>query len=369
MKLICDGFELSEAVNKVMKATAIRSTNPILEGIKLKAEDDELILSATDLELSIEKRISADVKVQGETVVAGRFFAELIKKLNNEKIEISKNDNENSIHIKYTDSEGLIQTMPVSEFPEIKRIETPEYVTVKEQDLKQLMNMTIFSAAYDDARPVLKGILIEVDNNKISAVALDGYRMALCTKPVLKAPDHYLRFVVPARCLSEVSKIMGDSENPINIMIQKNYIQIEVDETKVITRLIDGDFINYKSVIPVNTTTVVTISKKYFEETVERTSLLARLNKNNLLTFDISESLMCVTSTSDMGTIKEKIAVNTNGKELQIAFNARYFSECLKNINDEYINLNFTSPIAPCTITATENSEYLFLILPVRIVN
>lgn len=368
MKLICDGFELSEAVNKVMKATAIRSTNPILEGIKLKAEDDELILSATDLELSIEKKIKADVKIEGETVVAGRFFAELIKKLNNEKIEITKNENENTIRIKYTDSEGLIQTMPVSEFPEIKKIESPEYVTLKECDLKQLINMTIFSAAYDDSRPILKGILIEVENNKINAVALDGYRMALCTKSVINATAN-LSFVVPARCLSEVSKILGDSDNEVSILVQKNYILINIDETKIITRLLDGDFINYKQVVPVNTNTVVTISKKYLEETVERTSLLARLNKNNLVTFNISETLMLVSSTSDMGNIKEKIAVNTKGKEIVVAFNARYFSECLKNITDEYININFTSPIAPCTITATENSEYLYLILPVRIVN
>lgn len=368
MKLICDGFELSEAVNKVMKATAIRSTNPILEGIKLKAEDDELVLSATDLELSIEKRIKADVKIEGETVVAGRFFSELVKKLNNEKIEIIKSEDENTIRIKYTDSEGLIQTMPVSEFPEIKDIESPEYVTIKEQDLKQLINMTIFSAAYDDARPILKGILIEVENNKITAVALDGYRMALCSKPVIESTAT-LRFVVPARCLSEVSKIIGDYENEVSILVQKNYIMINVDETKIITRLLDGDFINYKQVIPVNTNTIVTISKKYLEETVDRTSLLARLNKNNLVTFDITETLMSVSSTSDMGNIKEKIAVNTKGKEMVVAFNARYFSECLKNIQDEYININFTSPIAPCTITATENSEYLYLILPVRIVN
>lgn len=368
MKLICDGFELSEAVNKVMKATAIRSTNPILEGIKLKAEDDELTLSATDLELSIEKKIKADVKIEGETVVAGRFFSELVKKLNSEKIEITKNSDENTIRIKYTDSEGLIQTMPVSEFPEIKTIESPEYITLRQNDFKQLINMTIFSAAYDDSRPILKGILMEVADNKITAIALDGYRMALCTKPLIKTTAN-LNFVVPARCLSEVAKILDDSDSEISILVQKNYILINIEETKIITRLLDGDFINYKQVIPSNTNTVVTISKKYLEETVDRTSLLARLNKNNLVTFNITETLMCVSSTSDMGNIKEKIAVNTKGKEIVVAFNARYFSECLKSINDEYININFTSPIAPCTITATENSEYLYLILPVKIVN
>lgn len=368
MKLICDGFELSEAVNKVLKATAVRSTNPILEGIKLKAENDMLTLQATDLELSIEKRIKADVKIEGETVVAGRFFSELIKKLNNEKIEISKADNENTIKIKYTDSEGYLQSMPVSEFPEIKKIENAEKLVLKQKDFRDIINKTIFSAAYDDARPILKGILLEIVDNKITAVALDGYRMAICSKPI-ESTSANVSFIVPARCLSEISKIVEDTDDSIEILLQKNYILINIDETKVITRLLDGDFINYKQVIPVSTSTVITVAKRYLEEAIERASLLARLNKNNLITFDINENIMSVSSTSDFGNIKEKISINTKGKELVVAFNARYFSECLRNITDEYININFTSPIAPCTITATENSEYLYLILPVRIVN
>ena len=117
MKFICDGLELSESINKVLKATAIRSTNPILEGIKLKAENDSVTLLATDLELSIENKIPADVKIEGEVVVQGKFFAELIRKLANEKIEISKNDNDNTIRLKYTDSEGTLQGMSVNEFP------------------------------------------------------------------------------------------------------------------------------------------------------------------------------------------------------------------------------------------------------------
>lgn len=367
MKLICDGFELSEAVNTVLKATAIRSTNPILEGIKLKAENDVLTLQATDLELSIEKRIVADVKIEGETVVAGRFFAELIKKLNNEKIEITKNPDENKIKIKYTDSEGCLQSLPVSEFPEIKKIENADSIKIKQNDFRDLIAKTIFSASYDDARPILKGVLMEVTPDKITGIALDGYRMAVCSKPIRSTSS--FTFICPARSLAEISKIIGDDDEEIEIFIQKNYILINVDETKIITRLLDGDFINYKQVIPVSTTTVVTVAKRFLEEAIERASLLARLNKNNLITFDIKEDIMSVSSSSDLGNITEKISINTKGKELTVAFNARYFSESLKSISDEYVNINFTSPIAPCTITATENSEYLYLILPVRIVN
>ena len=366
MKLICDGFELSEAVNTVLKATAIRSTNPILEGIKLKAENDVLTLQATDLELSIEKKIVADVKIEGETVVAGRFFAELIKKLNNEKIEISKTD-DNTIKFKYTDSEGFLQTMPVSEFPAIKLIEDAESIKIKKSDFKEIVNKTSFSAAFDDARPVLKGILNEINDGKVNAVALDGYRMAVCSKPIDSKAN--FSFIVPARSLTEINKIIDDSDDELEILIQKNFMQISIDEVKIITRLIDGDFINYKQVIPSQATTVVTVAKRFLEEAIERASLLARLNKNNLVTLDVNEDIMSVSSTSDLGNIREKISVNTKGKDLVIAFNARYFSEALKNITDEHININFVSPKDPCTITSSDGGDYLFLILPVRIVN
>lgn len=366
MKFICDGLELSESINKVLKATAIRSTNPILEGIKLKAENDSVTLLATDLELSIENKIPADVKIEGEVVVQGKFFAELIRKLANEKIEISKNDNDNTIRLKYTDSEGALQGMSVNEFPEIKKIDSTDHITIKQKDFRELINKTIFSAAYDDTRPILKGILLEVTDGKLNAIALDGYRMAICSKYLVDSTANF-NIIVPARSLSEISKIITDNEDDLVINIQKNYILVDLGETKVITRLLDGDFINYKQVLPVQTNTTVTVAKKYLEEAIERASLLARLNKNNLITFDIKDKILTISSTSDYGNINEKVPISKEGKDILVAFNARYFTECMKQIEDEYIKINFTSYNAPCTLTSTENSEYLYLILPVRI--
>ena len=228
MKLICNGNELSDAVGKVIKATAIRSTNPILEGIKLKAEDECLTLTATDLELAIEKKIKADVKIEGEIVVAGRFFSEFVKKLTNEQIEISKSDANDTIVIKYTDSEGVLQSMPVNEFPELKKIENPEIFKLKQNDFREIIDKTIFSAAYDDTRPILKGILVEIADKKITAIALDGYRMAICSKQ-LKESSASLSFIVPARSLAEVSKILDQDEEDLTIYVQKNYIMLEIN--------------------------------------------------------------------------------------------------------------------------------------------
>lgn len=368
MKLICEGLDLSDAVLKVIKATATRTTNPILEGIKLRASEDTLTLSATDLELSIEKTIPADVKIEGEIVVPGKFFADFIKKLSNEQIELTLTD-KNALKIKYTDSEGFLQCMNADEFPEIKGLSNPEKVIINRKNFKDLINKTGFSVAVDDARPILKGCLFEISKNSITSVALDGYRLALAKKPI-KSTTAEFSSIIPARTLAEISKILeGNDEDDIEVLIQKNYLLVNVNNTKVITRLLDGEFINYKQVIPQSSTSVVTINKRQLEYGLERASLLARMDKNNLVKFDIKDKLLTLSSASDIGNVTENITVSLEGKDVTIAFNARYMSECMKNIEDEFININFTSSIAPCTITATNSDEYLYLILPVRIVS
>ncbi len=368
MKLICEGLDLSDAVLKVIKATAVRTTNPILEGIKLKASEDTLTLSATDLEISIEKTIPADVKIAGEVVVPGKFFADFIKKLSSEQIELTLTD-KNSLKIKYTDSEGFIQCMNADEFPEIKDLVDPDTVVMNRKDLRELINSTIFSVATDDARPILKGCLFEIGTDLVTSVALDGYRLALAKRKV-KSTSKQLSCIIPARTLAEISKLLeGEDDEDIELLIQKNYLLVSVNNTRVITRLLDGDFINYRQVIPQSTSSTITINKKQLEEGLERASLLARMDKNNLVKFEIRDKLLTLSSQSDIGNVTENITISLDGKDVVIAFNARYMSECMRNIDDEFVKINFTSAIAPCTITATDHDDYLYLILPVRIVN
>lgn len=366
MKLICEGLDLSEAVLKVIKASSTKTTNPILEGIKLKACDDSLTLTATDNEITIEKTIPSDVKIEGEVVVPGKFFSEFVKKLSNEQIELSLTDKK-LLKIKYTDSEGFLQCLNEQEFPTIKTLENPEKIVILQKDLRDLINKTIFSVALDDARPILKGCLFEIANGEITSVALDGFRLALVHKPV-KTTTADFSFIVPARCLSEISKLLEDNDEEIEIFAQKNFLMVDLNSTKVVTRLLDGDFINYRQVIPQSTTSTISINKKQLEDGLERASLLARMDKNNLVKFEVKDKLLTLTSQSDIGNVTENITINLEGKDLSIAFNARYVSECLKNIEDDFIKINFTSPIAPCTITGSNGNEFLYLILPVRII-
>lgn len=367
MKLICEGLDLSDAVLKVIRATATRTTNPILEGIKLHASEDTLTLSATDTEIAIEKTISADVKIPGDIVVPGKFFADFVKKLSNEQIELTLT-NENTIKIKYTDSEGYLQCLVADEFPVIKELVAPEKIRVKRTDLKELIDKTIFSVAIDDARPILKGCLFEIDGEKMTAVALDGYRLAM-VKTDVACSTNKLSFIVPARSLGEISKLIDGNDEFIDVLVSDRHLLITDGSVKITTRLLEGEFINYHQVIPSTTTTTITVSKAQLEDGLERASLLARMDKNNLVKFDIRDRVLTLTSASNIGNVTENITVSLEGKDLTIAFNARYLSDCMRTINDEFIKINFTSQIAPCTICSAESDRYLYLILPVRIVD
>ena len=216
MLVNCQGLDLSEAFLRVSKAISNKTTNPILEGIKIIAEDGTLTMSATDSELSIEKKIKADVKIEGETVVPGRFITEFVKKLTNSEIELSLNE-KNQLVIKYEDSQSMIQCYNPIEYPGFKKIETEEFFGISKKDFKTCVNKSIFSVAIDDSRPILKGVLFDINNNELNTVALDGYRLARVKKNIVSKIKKSI--VVPARSLSELSKLIDDSDDMINIYI------------------------------------------------------------------------------------------------------------------------------------------------------
>ena len=370
MQILCEGLDLADAVLKVSKAIAVKTTNPILEGIKLVAEDDTLTLFSTDLELSIEKKIKAEVKEEGSCVVPGKFFSEYVKKLTNDKIELSLEEN-NGLKIKYLDSEGYIQCFVENEYPDINLMDSKEYFGITKINLKELINKVIFSVAIDDSRPILRGCLLEIGKDVIKAVTSDGYRLSLARK-VLTFSNTETSCIVPDKSLREISKLLDDSDEQVNVYVNKNFLMVDQGDTKIITRLLEGEFLNYKQIIMASAKeTVITVNKAQIVDALERASLLSKIGQNNLVKFDLKEDNMLLTSNSEIGNIKEKIGIVLEGKDLLIAFNARYFLEAFRVIDDEFVKINFQGPTNPCTITPVDGKkeEYLYLILPVRMIN
>jgi len=209
--------------------------------------------------------------------------------------------------------------------------------------------------------------IFELDNNTLTSVALDGYRLAM-VKTHVSATCAKLSCIIPARSLSEISKLINVENDKIDILISQNHLLINDGSIKIMTRLLEGEFINYRQVIPAQTNITIVVNKSQLEDALERASLLARMDKNNLVKFDIRDKVLTLTSASNIGNVTENLTISLEGKNLSIAFNARYLSDCMHSISDEFIKINFTSQIAPCTICSAEDDKYLYLILPVRIV-
>ena len=364
MKLICDGLDLSEAVLKVSKALAIKSTNPVLEGIKISAKGDSLTLIATDLELTIEKSIKAEVLMEGETVVVGKYFVDFAKKLEKEQVELSRLYDA-QLQIKYSDSESELQVFPSENYPKIETIENQNYFEISQKDFKEMVEKTVIACSTDDSRPILKGCLFEIKNETLTSVALDGFRMAVVNKKVNASGD--FKAVVPARTLNEITRLLDKDEEKISVYVSNNSLLVKVENTTIYSRLIEGEFVKYNHILPNSFENTVTVNRNALLTSIERASIVARNDRFNVIRFEIKENVMTVLAKSEVGNVVENVNVNLNGKDMIIAFNGKYIGEYIKTISDEFITLNLNTPIDPCVITAVGKEDFLYLVLPVRI--
>ena len=364
MKFVVNGQELGQAVSKVVKAVSTKTTNPILEGIKLSLKGDELTLIATDTEISIEKTIISSTFTEGETVVPGKTFYEFIKKLEDEdEIEFTLIDKE--LKINYGDSEGFIQTLNVEEFPIINKKIKEKFFTIKQKDLKELINKSSFACSQDEARPLLKGCLLEIENDEISSVALDGFRLAIYRKKIIEKSQDF-KIIVNSRTLNEIVRILEKDEEVVTIIVQNNVLMCEIDGTVLISRLLEGEYIDYKNIIKDDYLSLVKVNKNQLLQAIERASVLSTDIKK-IVKFDIKENYMTVSSSSEVGKMNENVLINLEGKDLTIAFNSKFITDCIKVIDDEFINLYFNTKINPCVIKPYSGNDYLYLILPLRI--
>lgn len=365
MKLECNGNDLCDAVGKVIKAVSARSTNAILEGIKMTADDGTLTLTATDLELSIEHMIRATVIEAGEIVVPGKFFGDFVKKLASQSIVLTANGSR--LKIDYERSEGEFGCYPVEQFPEVNRVEDTQHFEMKTAEFKDLVNKVAFAVCTNDSRPALKGVLFEINDGELVAVALDGFRLAKCVKPILSTTAS-TSIVVPVRAIMEISRLVTDNEGELRFNLHKNFLMVRQDATTITTRLIDSEFINYRQIIPQHFDTQVYIPKALFEDAIDRAVLMARTENNNyLVRFDISQTNMTIRSHSEMGNIEENLPIKTDGADISIAFNARYFTEFLHCMTCDTVVLNLTNATSACIISpAGGPEEYIYLVLPVR---
>lgn len=362
MKIVCEGVELSDAVMKVVKACSTKTTNPILETIKIAAENDGVTLLATDGEIAIEKKIKAEVLEEGAVCVPGKYFSDFIKKLENVQIEMSTDAEK--LNIRYGEADSCIQVLSAEDFPAIDMNIEETRFGIPAKDLKELIAKTTFCCAQDDSRPVLKGCLMEF-GDKLEMVALDGYRLALASAPIL-AKSGERSIICPARTLSEIAKMLEKDDEEITLFAQGGMLLVSAEGTTVVSRLYQGDFIRKENVIPSQFSTVVTLQKSELIASAERAAILIRGDKNNLVTMAIDSDCVKVTSVSDFGNVDESVKAQVTGMEMTISMNAKYLLDALRALEEESVTISFNGAVSPFILQNAENKESLYLILPVR---
>ncbi len=364
MKFVCDGMILSDAALTVSKACAVKTITPVLECIKLHAENDTLTLTAYDGEISIEKKLKAEVMEEGELCVNGKTFADFVGKISSFEVVITSD--EKGIILRYADSESYMQSLPAEDFPHLgeRSTEGKEYFEIQESALKDLISKVVFCCATDGSRPILKGALLEAKNGALSATALDGFRMAYAETPIVGS-SAAMKIVCPARTLVEISRML-DGENSLKLYADKYLLSVAVQDTVITSRLYAGEFVKKENIFPLDFTTRVTVKRAELIDSVERASVLIRGDKYNLVILDIKFGKVVITANSDMGKIEETVSADLDGKELKIAMNSKFLLDAVKALSEENILLSFNTSVTPFTLENVEDKSFQYLVLPLR---
>lgn len=364
MIFTCEKQKILEGISIVQKAITGKSTMPILEGIYINASNSKLTLIASDMDVSIQTLVEATVIQEGSIVIDAKIFGEIIRKLPNSIIKIEIIENQ---LIKITCEKSVFDVvyMNANEFPQLPEINEQLKISVNQNILKNMIKGTSFAIAQEETRPILQGILFEVKNKNLNLVALDGYRLAI--KSEFLDNDIDIEVVIPGKTLNEVSKILEDTEDIVDITFTNNHILFNLEKTKIISRLLEGKFINYNSLLPQEHKLLVHVNRQELQNAIERASLMAKDGNTNLIKLDIQQDNLIITSNSQLGKVREEISIKLQGDEIEIAFNSKYLLDVLKNMEQNQVIMKMTSGISPCVIEEEDNGNARYLVLPVRL--
>lgn len=358
---------LVEAINQVSRVVGVNTTMDILKGIKLTVSEDKIELFATNLDVSIKTTIEAEVIEIGEGTVVigdGKLFEQLIKKFKKDEIAIATK--EDKITLVNGRNKSELQLRKAEDYPAAPDVIEESSISINGNDLKDLIKKTSFAIASDEGRPILTGILFEVKKGILNLVALDGLKLAHTFKKI--DTDVELSVVVPGKGANEIAKALSDKE--ATLTFGKNHVQLETNAVELTVRLLEGEFINYGSIMPTEFLTVAEVDKEEFIDAVDIASLVAAKSGNvPLVKFLVTENSIKITSNSQVCKSFEEVDIKLiNGEAgLEIAFNSKLMIDGLRATNSEKIRLQFNSNVSPCVIVPVDEVEnYEYLVLPVR---
>ena len=367
MKFECEKSLLASAIEGVSRAITNRSAIPVLEGIYLKAEGFNLTLTGYDMEMGITTTIECNVLVPGETVLEAKLLLSMVSRMPAGDVRIELTDEGQAI-ISGGVAEFEIPAMNASDYPSLPVTGADNTMTIPTSMMRDLIEKTIYAVSQDDKKPAHTGELFVIEPGSLTIVALDGYRLAMIQRDVECTRD--IRIIIPAKTLQELLKIMGGPDDPVKIDANRRYVVFTTNGYTIMSRLIEGDFLNYESVIPKDKKTRVTVDCKTFISTIERASLIITERLKNPLRITFAEDKITVRCQTPLGKVVDEFPpVAMTGDPVEIGFNNRYLLDAMRYSKCERMVLEINGPLSPVKILPEDGKDFIYLVLPVRFKN
>ena len=358
MILSMNSQDLLEGLNIVTRALSPRPAKQILEGVLISAEDNRILMTCSDGSLTIEYTNTASVQEEGQTVLPGRIFTEMIRKMPSGTVTITEQDHRSA----------TIRCM--KKYPEINPMKKGSLVKIQQNKLKEMISHVVFAIATDESRQILTGSLLEVNRSEARLVALDGFRLAMYKlfQPFELADGvEMVSAVIPGKVLNELTKILPDDDAFCSLLVDKGRMQCTFGNIRLSSVLLAGEYIDYRRILPSDFKTEALASKNNVQDAIERASLMAREGKNNLIKMSFRDDVLKISSNAELGDVEEEMETSLNGDPIDIAFNARYITDVIRNVPDDELCMKFNSNVSPCVVVPQRGDDYLYLILPVRV--
>ena len=366
MKFSCEKYLLQSACGIASRAAAGKSPIPALEGLLLQASD-RLTVTGYDLKKGIYTQLEAEVKEQGSVVVGARLFGEMIRRLPDGIVTISTDIN-NNVNVKCGKSEFNFMGISPEDYPEMPVVDGVNNIALPQKILGSMINQTIFAVADNDMRPIYTGTLFDIEGEELTLVSVDGYRLAKRSEKLESAKMENCSFVVPGSALADIERVCGDSEELVKISVGAKHISFSIGETVVVSRRLEGEFLNYKKSIPDSFKYTVKVDRGEFMSAIDRVALIVSERNTSPVRMSFNDGSIDCLCVTPIGRAEDVCTCEGSGEGLQIGFNDRYLKDALKAAAKEELNVCLNSASSPCIITAADDSDnFTYMILPVRL--
>ena len=366
MKISCEKYILQSACTIASRATASKSPIPALEGLLLQAGID-LRVTGYDLKKGIYTNIAADIAEQGSIVVGARFFGEMIRRLPDGIVTISSDAN-NNVNVKCGKSEFNFMGISADDYPEMPAVDSLNNISLPQKILKSMINQTIFAVSTDDIRPIYTGTLFEIEDDTLTLVSVDGYRLAKRCEKLESAKMENCSFVVPGSALADIERICADSDDAVSISVGSKHISFTIGETVVITRRLEGEFLNYRKSIPDNFRIEIEVERSEMMSTIDRVALIVSEKNSSPIRMIFGDGSIECTCATPIGKAEDVCTCEGSGDGLEIGFNDRYLMDAFKASGTDKLKICLNTASSPCIVKAADGSEnFTYMILPVRL--